>query len=217
MHEQKRAIDKAQRVSPIVKRDLSSPPQAKTPSDLTSADPNVLTDRSNMINVSSATCTIATNDDVTPSLVISGSVRSTFDHIQGRDLFGPGEFCSACKHIYGRFGIKCAELQYKDYCLQSVVDYIDEKGGLSKIDEIGISLRYWDAYNAAVKKDLLTVSGCYEINNVNPVPRCMNEGSYAQALAIPNNPEFVEFLHKKRKHNLWGWLQPLAGLLFYPL
>ena len=38
------------------------------------------------------------------------------------------------------------------------------------------------------------------------MPRCINEGSYAQALEIPNNPEFVEFLHKKRKHNLWGWL-----------
>ena len=77
---------------------------------------------------------------------------------------------------------------------------------MSKIDAIGISLRYWDAYNVAVKKDMLTISGCYEINNVNPMHKCMSEGSYAQALDIPQNPEFVETLYKKRKHNLWGWL-----------
>ena len=53
---------------------------------------------------------------------------------------------------------------------------------------------------------MLTVSGCYEINNVNPTPKCMNEGSYAQALDILQNPKFVETLYNKRKHNLWGWL-----------
>ena len=205
--QQKKAYKKAQELSDnnLIKGDTATSP-TKSIGDFKVSVSTGLNDISNVTNSPSVTCTIAHSDTVTPSPVISGSIQSTFDHIQDRDLFGSREFCSACKHIYGKFGIQCAELQYRDFCLQSVVDYIDEKGGLSKIDEIGISLRYWDAYNVAVKKDILTVSGCYEINNVNPMPKCMNEGSYAQALDILQNLKFVETLYNKRKHNLWGWL-----------
>ena len=45
----------------------------------------------------------------TPSPTVTNAVAQ-FDYIQGRNLFGPRQFCLACGHIYGRFGIKCAEL-----------------------------------------------------------------------------------------------------------
>ena len=129
-----------------------------------------------------------------------------FDHIQGRNLFCHGQFCSACGHIYGRFGIKCAELQYRDICLQSVVDYIEANGGAKKSDEIGVSLTYTDAFNAAVKKDILTITGCYEMNNVNPWPKCINDGSYTQAFQLLEDPNLLEHMHSKRCINVWEWL-----------
>ena len=55
-----------------------------------------------------------------------------FDHIRGCDIFGPGQFCSSCSHICRRFGIKCAELQFRDICLQTVIDYIEGEGGMKK-------------------------------------------------------------------------------------
>lgn len=140
----------------------------------------------------------------TPSPVINTGAQ--FDHIRGRNLFGPGQFCSACGHIYGRFGIKCAELQYRDICLQSVVDYIEENGGVKKSDEVGVSLAYTDAFNAAVKKDILTVTGCYEMNNVNPWPTCINEGSYTQAFQLLEHPDLLELMYSKRCINVWDWL-----------
>ena len=69
----------------------------------------------------------------------------------------------------------------RDFCLQSVVDYIEGEGGVKKSDEIGVSLAYTNAFNAAVKKDILSITDCYEVNNVNPWPKCINEGSYTQS------------------------------------
>ena len=93
MHEQKKALGKAQQVSaPMIKKEASP-----TPSSMNQSSTNVLTDHSDMINVNSASTTSSvTNATVTPSPVISSYIRSSFDHIQGRDLFGPGEFCPAC-------------------------------------------------------------------------------------------------------------------------
>ena len=141
----------------------------------------------------------------TPSPTVTNAV-ARFDYIQGRNLFGPGQFCSACGHIYDRFGIKCAELQYRDICLQSVVDYIEGAGGVKKSDEIGVSLAYTNAFLAAVKKDILTVTGCYEINNVNPWPKYIDEGLYTQSFQLLEHPNLLELVSSKRSVNVWDWL-----------
>ena len=121
-----------------------------------------------------------------------------FDHIRGCDIFGPGQFCSSCSHIYRRFGIKCAELQFRDICLQTVIDYIEGEGGVKKANEIGVSLAYTNAFVAAVKQDILVVTGKYEVNNVNPWPKCIDEGSYTQAFQLLEHPNLLELMYKKR-------------------
>ena len=141
----------------------------------------------------------------TPSPSTTNNV-ARFDHVRGRDLFGPGRFCSACGHIYGRFGIKCAELQYRDICLQTVIDYIEGVGGVKKADEIGVSLAYTNAFVAAVKQDILIVTGKYEMNNVNPWPKCIDEGSYTQAFQLLEHPDLLECMYRKRSVNVWDWL-----------
>ena len=77
---------------------------------------------------------------------------------------------------------------------------------MKKLDEIGISLTYNDAFNDTVKKDILTVTGYYEMNNVNPWPKCINEISYTQAFQFLEHPNLLELIHPKRCINVWDWL-----------
>ena len=81
-----------------------------------------------------------------------------------------------------------------------------QSSGPTKADKIGVSLAFTDAYNAAVKKNILQVTGCYEINNVNPWPKSLNDGSYTQAFQLLENPDLFELMHSKRRCNVWGWL-----------
>ena len=69
-----------------------------------------------------------------------------------------------------------------------------------------MSLAYTNAFVAAVKQDILVVTGKYEMNNVNPWPKCIDEGSYTQAFQLLEHPDLLEYMYRKRSVNVWDWL-----------
>ena len=113
------------------------------------------------------------------------------------DTSSVGFTCSACAPIFSRFGITCAKEEYRDICLHAVITHIEQNGGYEKADEIDICLD---------KRDIMQVTGLFEMNNCNPLPKCMLDGSYSQAFKVAKNPALFEYIWSKRKVNVLGWL-----------
>ena len=152
---------------------LSSPPSTKKNAyiDLSSDTPQEVTPDNRRLHAAAATAHVI--DTKCPSFI-----------------------CSVCAPIFGRFGIACAEREYRDIWLQAVITRIEQNGGYEKADEIDICLD---------KRDIMQVTGLFEMNNCNPLPKCMLDGSYSQAFKVAKNPALFEYIWSKRKVNVLGW------------
>ena len=79
----------------------------------------------------------------------------------------------------------CLEAKHRNHCLHAVVDYFD-KVGYDAITKHGIRQVYYAKFLSRVKDDILTETELYELKDDLPVPECMLQGSFTDALNMVN-------------------------------
>ena len=105
--------------------------------------------------------------------------------------------CIACKKYYK----ECNEMKYRDFCLHSVTDYIQEVGSIN-VTDAGLRKVYRDAFMVQVRLDILKRTGYYETNKVISLPWCMVQGSLVECLNLATGTPAAQYIMTKRMSNV---------------
>ena len=90
--------------------------------------------------------------------------------------------------------------------MHAMVDYFD-KVGYDVITKHGIHEAYYERYVALAKTELLVLSGgLYELDDDLPIPQCMREGLFRDALKMEEYNAPFCYLERNGMHGVKGYL-----------
>ena len=92
-------------------------------------------------------------------------------------------------------------MKYRDFCLHSVTDYIQDVGSVN-VTDVGLCKAYRDAFMTQVELDTLKRTGYYETNKVMSLPWCMVQGSLVECLNLIRGTPAAQYLMGKRMSNI---------------
>ena len=100
----------------------------------------------------------------------------------------------------------CHEARWRDTCLHAVVDYFD-RVGYDVITKHGIREAYYERYIVMLKTELLGGHGLYELDDDLPLPSCMLQGSFQEALRMEDYNDTFRYLERHRMHGVKGYVK----------
>ena len=194
---------KAKKDEPITSSSSCPPSKKQCCQSLKTPDQsNVVSDFNSPPSIASTLCTVSSS----ASWDRYANRKSSNIKLEGDHVLFPsydvthtleGATCIACKREHK----ECCEMKYRDFCLQSVIDYIQTTGS-SNITDAGLRKAYRDAFTMQAKLDLLTKTGYYETNKMLHLPWCMVQGSLVESLNLIRGTPAAQFLMGKRMANV---------------
>ena len=145
------------------------------------------------------------NATTSMSTVGSNSVLPNSMMCNPDDVIRTQHRCTGCGYLFDG----CYEMKYRLICLQSILDYVDDVGGLDNTTDNGVRIAYHKAFLCCVRKDIMEKTSYFETNRLLPIPKCMIVGSLKDALDMTNgrNNFLLKVLTSKRIKNVESTLR----------
>lgn len=117
------------------------------------------------------------------------------ERMLARELVNMEKTCHGCGQPYH----SCLDVLHRNICLHKVMDYIMKVDDPSKVQMRRV---FTEVFWTMVKKDMLSETFFYELNEDLELPRCVESGGLKDALELLETDLVYNFLCERRVHNV---------------